>query len=99
MSKIITDEKLAEILDDVKDQSHPDTWSVCGREEVVAMVKELQAKRAADKRVEKVLRDFGHPNYVSLHSDSAGYSAHHHVVKVVKAAVVGDPEFESYWRS
>lgn len=99
MSKILTDEELVAILEDVKDQGHPDTWSVCGREEVVAMVKELQAKRAADKRVEKVLRDFSQPNYVPLHSGNAGYSAHHRVVKVIKAVVAGDPEYESYWRS
>lgn len=99
MSKILTDEELVAIFEDVKDQGHPDTWCVCGQSQVLAMVKELQAKRAADKRVEKVLGDLGAPSYIPLLKDDGGRSAHHHVVKVVKAAVVGDPEFESYWRS
>lgn len=97
--KTLTDEDLVAIFEDVKDQGHPDTWSVCGQSQVLAMVKELQARRASDRRVAKVLSDFSAPSYVSLHSDNAGYAAHHHVVKVVKAAVAGDTDFESYWRS
>lgn len=99
MKAVVTDEDLVAIFDDVKNEAHPDCWSHCGQSQVVAMVKELQDQRAADKRVAKVLSDFSQPNYVPLHSGNAGYSAHHHVVKVIKAVMAGDPEYESYWRS
>ncbi len=95
----VTDEDLVRIFEDVKDQSHPDTWNYCGQSQVVAIVTELQARRTKDKRVDTAINRLAQPGYIPLLKDDGGASAHHHVVKVVKAAVVGDPEFESYWRS
>lgn len=99
MKALVTDADLVAIFEDVKDQGHPDTWSHCGQREVMAIVKELQERRAASKRLTTVLQAFGQPNYIPLVVDNSGRSAHFHVVQVVDAALRGDKFFESYWRS
>lgn len=84
---------------DVQDQSHPDCWSVCGQDEVMSMVRELQAHRAARRRIDSALSRLGASAYVPVMHEDGGYRAHHDVVKVVRAAIADDAEFESYWRA
>jgi len=94
---IVSDKDLVAIVEDVKDQPHPDTWSHCGQREVLSITSELQSLRAADKRVATVLKALGRPDYIPLLQDDGGRSAHHNVVKVVSGAISGDPEFASFW--
>lgn len=94
----VEDKDLVAILEDVQDQSHPDCWSVCGQDEVMSMVRELQAHRAARRRIDSALSRLGASAYVPVMHEDGGYRAHHDVVKVVRAAIADDAEFESFWR-
>lgn len=84
---VVTDEDLVTIYEDVKAQGHPDTWNHCGMREVMAITKELQASRAARKRVDAVLKGLGVPPYAMKHD----------IVKIVQAALNDDPAFKPYW--
>lgn len=97
--KPLYDPDLVEIINDVKDEQHPDCWSRCGQTEVLAITRELQERRGASTRLALAMEALGQPGYIPVLKDNGGLSAHRFVVNVAKAALRGDPEFEQFWRT
>jgi hypothetical protein len=62
------------------------------------LVLELKELRPIKAKLRRVVEVMGQPGYTPVLYEDGGYKAHHSVVRIVRAALENDPEFEHFWR-